>query len=228
MTDGSYRVLVACEFSNTVRDAFITEGFRAISCDLQPPENGPPHIKADVRTILDDGWDLMIAHPPCTYLCNSGVRWLYEKQDRWQKMIEGAVFFRNLLTADIPHIAVENPVMHKYARQVIGRSHDQSIQPYEFGHPESKRTCFWLRNLPELQPTEVLAEPEGGVWENQTPSGQNKLGPSDDRWKERSRFYEGIAEAMAEQWGAYLRNNATPVEPTSSPTQITLNGGESA
>jgi hypothetical protein len=190
------RVLVACEFSGIVRDAFIDEGFDAVSCDIRDAENGGPHIKDDVLTVLDDDWDMMVAHPPCTYLANSGVRWLYEKDGRWKDMIDGAVFFRKLLTADIPHIAVENPVMHKYGKKIIGRGHDQSIQPWQFGHGETKRICLWLENLPPLEPTEVVDGREARV---------HKMPPSDERSKERSRFFTGVAEAMATQWGKHLR-----------------------
>lgn len=195
------RVLVACEFTGTVRDAFRDRGHEAVSCDLKPSEEPGPHIQGDVRDVLDDGWDLMVAHPPCTYLCNSGVRWLHERESRWEKMERAAAFFRTLLEAPIPKVCIENPVPHGYAVEEIGRTYDQTIQPYEFGHPESKRTCFWLRNLPPVEPTNVLPEPEDGVWENQTPSGQNKLGPSDSRSEDRARTYEGVAEAMAERWG---------------------------
>lgn len=198
------RVLVACEFSGVVRDAFIKRGHDAISCDLLPTESSGPHMQGDILDCFagwDGYFDLMIAHPPCTYLANSGVHWLGRQEGREQKMIEAALFFKTLLNARIPRICIENPVMHKYAVDIIGRKHDQTIQPYEFGHPESKRTCLWLKNLPKLQPTNVLTKPESGKWENQTPSGQNKLGPSADRWKLRSITYQGIAEAMAEQWG---------------------------
>lgn len=195
MNTADYDVLVACEYSNIVRDAFIDAGYDAISCDTRPPENGEPHYQGDVYDILEDDWQLMIAHPPCTYLANSGVRWLHERDDRWQDMIDGAVFFRDLLTADIPHVAVENPVMHKYARKIIGRKQDQSIQPWEFGHGETKRICLWLEDLPELEPTDVVDGREARV---------HKMPPSDDRSKERSRFYTGIAEAMADQWGPVI------------------------
>jgi hypothetical protein len=198
-------ILVACEFSGIVRDAFREQGFDAVSCDLRETEKNPEyHIKRDVLKVLDRrDWDLMVAHPPCTYLSNSGVRWLYEKDERWQDMIKGAVFFRKLLNADITHIAVENPVMHKWAKKVIGEDYTQSVQPYEFGHPKSKRTCFWLKNLPRLEPTDIL-ERESGTWDNQTPSGQNKLGPGEDRAKKRSKFWPNMAEAMAKQWGDVL------------------------
>lgn len=193
------KVLVACEFSGTVRDAFLRRGHDAMSCDILPTESPGPHYQGDVLNILNDGWDLMVAHPPCTYLSNSGVSWLHRTPGRWALMEQGAEFFKRLLTADIPRIAVENPVMHKYAVEIIGRRQDQTIQPYQFGHPESKRTCLWLKGLPNLTPTDVLVKPDGG-WENQTPSGQNKLGPSADRWKLRSATYVGIANAMADQW----------------------------
>jgi hypothetical protein len=192
------RVLVACEFSGIVRDAFIDEGFDAVSCDIRDAENGGPHIKGDVMDVLDDGWDMMVAHPPCTYLANSGVRWLYEREERWKDMIDGAVFFRDLLTADIPYIAVENPVMHKYARKIVGTGHDQTVQPWQFGHGETKRICLWLKNLPELEPTNVVDGREARV---------HKMPPSDDRSKERSRFFPGVAEAMAKQWGNKCLSN---------------------
>lgn len=195
------RVLVACEYSGTVRDAFAALGHDAMSADLLPTETPGPHYQGDVMDVLEDGWDLMIAHPPCTYLANSGAHWLHRQEGRWASMEDGARFFRELLYAPIPRVAVENPVMHKYAIEIIGERQTQCIQPFEFGHPESKRTCLWLRGLWPLQPTEVLERPVSGHWENQTPSGQNKLGPSPDRWKIRSATYQGIADAMADQWG---------------------------
>jgi hypothetical protein len=194
-------VLVACEFSGIVRDAFIAAGHNAMSCDLLPTERPGPHYTGDVREVIGPEWDLMIAHPPCTYLANSGAHWLHRQEGRWEKMRAGAEFFRLLLDAPIPKIAIENPVMHKYAVAIVGRRQDQTIQPFEFGHPESKRTCLWLKNLPQLRSTEVLSKPDCGYWENQTPSGQNKLGPSPDRWKQRSTFYRGWADAMVAQWG---------------------------
>lgn len=197
------KVLIACEFSGIVRDAFTRAGHDAVSSDLLDTESEGPHYKGDVRDILYDGWDLMIAHPPCTFLANSGVRWLHTDRSRWAEMEKGALFFKELLNAPIDRIAIENPVMHKYAVEIIGRKHNQTIQPYEFGHPESKRTCLWLKNLPPLLPTDILTKEKGQVWDNQTPSGQNKLGPSPDRWKLRSTFYKGIADAMATQWGCY-------------------------
>lgn len=191
MTTGG-RVLVACEFSGTVRDAFIEAGHDAVSCDLLPTESPGPHIEGDVLDVLDRGWDLMVAHPPCTYLANSGVRWLYERDLRWQKLIEGAAFFRKLLNAPIPYVAVENPVMHKWARKIVGRGPDQTIQPWQFGHGETKAICLWLKRLPPLRPTKVVHGREARV---------HRMAPGEDRSKERSRFYEGVARAMADQWG---------------------------
>lgn len=187
------RVLVACEFSGTVRDAFIRAGHDAVSCDLLPTESPGPHIQGDVLDVLDGGWDLMVAHPPCTYLANSGVRWLYEVEKRWQHMIEGAAFLRRLLDARIPRIAIENPVIHKWARLVVGRGPDQTIQPWQFGHGETKAICLWLKNLPKLTPTNIVEGRKPRV---------HHASPGPERWKERSRFYRGIAEAFATQWGS--------------------------
>lgn len=186
------RVLVACEFSGIVRDAFLAVGHDAWSCDLRESETPGNHYQGDVRDMLDDGWDMMIAHPPCTYLTNAGVRWLHERPERWAQMIEGAVFFRDLWQADIPRVAIENPVMHRYAKQVIGRDFDQSLQPWQLGHGEVKRVCLWLRGLPHLTPTDVVDGREARV---------HRMPPGPDREKERSRFFAGIAVAMADQWG---------------------------
>jgi len=187
------KVLIACEFSGIVREAFIKKGYDAISCDLLDTEIPGPHYKGDIRDILNAGWDLMIAHPPCTHLAVSGARWFKDKQKEQAEALE---FIKLLLNAPIEKICLENPI------SIISthiRKPDQIIQPWMFGHPESKATCLWLKNLPKLIPTNVL--PKQKVWNNQTPSGQNKLGPSENRWKERSKTYTGIANAMAEQWG---------------------------
>ena len=186
------KVLVACEYSGRVRDAFIAQGHDAVSCDLLPTDSPGPHYEGDVFDIINDSWDLMIAHPPCTYLSNSGVRWLHKRPERWQQMKEGAEFFRALLDADIPRIAIENPIMHKYAVEIIGRRQDQVIQPWQFGHGESKATCLWLKGLQELEPTEIVEGREQKM---------HLLPPSKNRWKIRSTTYEGIAKAMSEQWG---------------------------
>lgn len=185
------RVLVACEFSGIVREAFRAKGHDAMSVDLLPSEKPGPHYEGDVLDVLDDGWDLMIAHPPCTHLAVSGARWFKEKQ---AEQTEALDFVRTLLDAPISKIALENPVSIISSKI---RKPDQVIQPWWFGEDASKRTCLWLKNLPLLVPTKPLVK---DLYANQTPSGQNKLGPSPDRWKERSRTYVGFAEAMADQW----------------------------
>lgn len=187
------RVLVGCEFSGTVRRAFRRLGHDAWSCDLLPAEDGGQHIQGDVRDVLGDGWDLAIFHPPCTHLAVSGARHFHRKQKEQAEALE---FVRALLDAPIQRIALENPVSVISSRI---RKPDQIIQPWQFGHPESKKTCLWLKNLHPLRHADVMRE--RGRWENQTPSGQNKLGPSPDRWKIRSKTYPGIACAMADQWG---------------------------
>jgi site-specific DNA-cytosine methylase len=197
------RVLVACEFSGTVRDAFLRRGHYALSCDLLPctSQTLGDHYEGDVRDVLDDGWDLMIAHPPCTYLSVSGMHWTVRGLRDPQLTEDALEFVRLLLNAPIKQIALENPVSVISSRI---RKPDQIIAPYEFGHDASKKTCLWLKNLPQLKATEII-KPRiiNGKkrWGNQTDSGQNKLTPSADRWKLRSKTYEGIAEAMATQWG---------------------------
>ena len=187
------RVLVACEFSGTVRDAFTERGHDAWSCDLLPSDTKGNHIIGDAFDVINGGqWDLMIAHPPCTYLCNSGVRWLHKDETRWDKMRAGAHFFKRLMNADINKIAVENPIMHKYAVEVIGRRQCQLVQPWQHGHGETKATGFWLKNLPKLNHSDIVDGREQRV---------HKMGPSPDRWKLRSTTYRGIAKAMALQWG---------------------------
>lgn len=190
--DVNVRVLVACEFSGIVRDAFIARGHQAISCDLLPSERPGLHYQGDVFALWREEFDLVIAHPPCTYLANSGVRWLRTKPDRIQVMKEAAKFFRLLLHWPCKRIAVENPIPHKYALEIIGRKYDQIVQPWMFGHGETKATCLWLKGLPKLTPTNIVDGRHGRVW---------REAPSPDRWKNRSRTYSGIAVAMAEQWG---------------------------
>ena len=185
------RVLIACEFSGIVREAFKARGHDAWSCDLLDTEIPGQHIRGDVLEILNNGWDLIIAHPPCTYLANSGVRWLHEIPGRFAKLKEALDFWKELFNAPIPKKVFENPIPHKYARVVMG-DYDQIIQPWQFGHPETKATCLWLYGLPKLEPTNVVDGREGRVW---------KEPPGPDRWKNRSRTYQGIANAMAEQWG---------------------------
>lgn len=196
------RVLVACEFSGTVRSAFEALGHDAWSCDLLPDEKrSNRHITGDVRDVLTDGWDLlMVAHPPCTRLCNSGVRWLTKAppgrslDEMWAELDEGAELFSTLWNAPISRIAIENPVMHRHAKERIVNYEPfaQSVQPWQFGHGETKRTCFWLKALPPLRPTNIVAGREARV---------HSMPPGPDRWRERSRFYPGIASAMAAQWG---------------------------
>lgn len=190
------RVLVACEYSGIVRDAFKKRGHDAISCDLLPTDKPGKHYQGDVFDIINDGFDLMIAHPPCTYLCNSGVCWLYKDESRWDKMRLGANFFKRLLNCSVPKIAVENPIMHKYAKEIIGINQTQIVHPWQFGHGETKATCLWLKNLPTLKPTNIVEGREQRL---------HKLPPSKDRWKIRSTTFQGIADAMAEQWGLHGR-----------------------
>lgn len=179
-------VLVACEFSGIVREAFRARGHYAVSCDLLPAEDGGLHIQGDVRDHLDEGWDLMVAHPPCTHLAVSGARWFREKR---REQAEALEFVRLLMDAPIPRIALENPVSIISSKI---RKPDQIIQPWQFGHGEMKATCLWLKNLPPLKPTRIVAGREQRVF---------RLPPGPNRWKERSRTYRGIANAMAEQWG---------------------------
>lgn len=183
-------ILVACEFSGVVRDAFRARGHDAVSCDLLPSERPGPHHQGDVLPLLRLRWDMVIAHPPCTRLCNSGVRWLHER-NLWAEMDEACRFFIACLSAAVPRVAVENPVMHRYARELIGRP-DFAIQPWEHGHPETKRTCWWTRGLPPLRPSRVVDGRAARV---------HRTAPGPDRWRERSRTLPGVAAAMADQWG---------------------------
>lgn len=181
------RVLVACEFSGTVRTAFRAKGHDAWSCDILPAEDqSPHHHHGDVTNILEDGWDLMIAHPPCTHLAVSGARWFPNKR---REQAEALDFVRTLLNAPIDRIALENPA------SIISthiRPSDQTIQPWQYGHGETKATCLWLKNLPPLQPTDIVDGREQRIW---------RMPPGPDRWRERSRTFPGIAAAMADQWG---------------------------
>lgn len=210
------RVLVACEFSGVVRRAFNAVGADAWSCDLLPAEDGSNrHYQCDVREILHLGWDLMmVAHPPCTRLCNSGVRWLHKPpagrslDDLWTELDEGAELFSALWNAPIDRVAIENPIMHRHAKERIRNYAPpaQTVQPWQFGHGETKATCLWLKNLPPLKPTQIVEGREQRV---------HRMPPGPDRWKERSRTFEGIAQAMADQWGC------------PSPVQVSLFGGGS-
>jgi hypothetical protein len=195
------KVLVACEYSGRVRDAFIKRGHTAMSCDLLPTDSSGPHYQGNVLDIINDGWDLMIAHPPCTYMTNSGVSWLHKDPTRWALLDDAAKFFNMLLDAPIKSIAIENPIMHKYAKERIGnRKQNQVIQPWMFGHMEQKGTCLWLKNLPLLQPTNNVKDAMMKLPNNER-QRLHYLPPSKDRWKLRSTTYQGIADAMAAQWG---------------------------
>ena len=181
------KVLIACEYSGVVRDAFIYAGHDAMSCDLLPTESVGPHYQGDVLDILDQGWDLMIAHPPCTHLAVSGARWFKDKK---QEQLDALAFVEKLLAAPIKKIALENPISIISSKI---RRPDQIIQPWQYGHGETKATCLWLKNLPKLTPTNIVEGREAKV---------HKMPPSKDRWKLRSLTYQGIADAMAKQWGA--------------------------
>ena len=179
------KVLVACEYSGTVRDAFIRAGHDAVSCDLLPTDVDGPHHQGDVLEIINDGWDLMIAHPPCTHLAVSGARWFKDKRKEQDEALE---FVRVLMNAPIERIAIENPISIISSRI---RKPDQIIQPWQFGHGETKATCLWLKNLPLLKPTNIVNGREARV---------HRMAPGPNRWKERSKTYEGIAEAFVQQW----------------------------
>jgi hypothetical protein len=184
-------ILVACAFTGVMRDALRRRRHYAVSCDLLPCETQGEHIQGDVRRQLAGGWDMMIAFPPCTYLCKSGVMWLYQRPDRWENMCQAGEFFRTLLDAPIEKIAIENPIPHRYALAAIGRKYDEIVEPWWFGDGETKATCFWLKNLPPLLATFI------------SPGRVHRLamlGESKGRASERSRTYLAMAEAMAEQW----------------------------
>lgn len=207
------RVLIGCETSGVVRRAFAARGHDAWSCDLLPAEDGSNrHIRCDVRELLNDEWDLLACfHPPCTRLCNSGVRWLHVPpagktlDDMWRELDEGAALFSAVWNAPIERVAVENPVMHKHAKARIEnyRQPAQTVQPWWFGEPAFKATSFYLRGLPALAPTSRLTPPRAGTDEHRAWSWVHRASPGPDRWKQRSRTFVGIAEAMANQWGGW-------------------------
>lgn len=197
------KVLIACEYSGRVRRAFAALGHDVWSADFEPSEDGSDrHYQGDCFDLIEQHqFDLMIAHPPCTYLTNSGVRWLHKDPSRWAKLDEGAAFFKRLWDAPIPKKVLENPIMHKYARERVGVNKHQVIQPWMFGHMEQKATCLWLHGVEPLKPTNIVKAEMMKL----THAERNRLhylSPGPDRWKERSRTYQGIADAMAAQWGA--------------------------
>lgn len=194
------RVLVGCEYSGRVRDAFIALGHDAISCDLLPTDSPGPHYQGDVFGIIDDGFDLGIFHPPCTRLANSGVRWLAER-DLWNEMRQAAEFYLRLRNCKIPKKCIENPVMHKYARELLGNTHRQVVQPWWFGEKTFKATGYELHGLPDLASTNKLEPPKPGTDEHKQWSWVHRCPPGPDRWKIRSTTPLGIAAAMALQWG---------------------------
>lgn len=214
MPSASLRVLIGCETSGVVRRAFAARGHDAWSCDLLPAEDGSNrHIVGDVRDLLGDGWDLLaVFHPPCTRLCNSGVRWLHTpppgrtKDEMWRDLDDGAALFSAVWNAPIERVAVENPVMHHHAKDRIVNYQPpaQTVQPWWFGDPAFKATSLYLRNLPNLQPTQRLDPPRPGTDEHRKWSAIHRAPPGPDRWKIRSRTFGGIADAMADQWGGAI------------------------
>jgi hypothetical protein len=199
--DGSrMRVLIACEYSGRVRDAFTRKGHFAMSADLLPSDRPGKHHQGSVMDIINDDWDLMIGHPPCTFMANSSAKHLYKdmkkengrNEKRWSAMKQGAEFFKSLWSAPIPKICLENPVMLGHAKKLIGVNQTQIIQPWQFGHGETKQTCLWLKGLEPLEPSSIVSGRDHRV---------HKMPPSADRWKLRSTTFQGIADAFADQWG---------------------------
>lgn len=208
------RVLIGCETSGEVRRAFLDRGFDAWSCDLLPADDGSNrHIVSDIRDLLDGGWHFMaVMHPPCTRLCNSGVRWLHKPprgrthEEMWAELDEGAALFSACWNADIPFVAVENPIMHRHAKERI-RNYEppaQTVQPWWFGETAFKATSLYLRNLPKLTATERLERPKAGTEAHKRWSAIHRASPGKDRWKTRSKTFTGIADAMGDQWGTHL------------------------
>lgn len=206
------KILIACEYSGTVRDAFRKLGHDAWSCDILPTDANPKyHIQCNVLEILNYRWDMMIAHPPCTYLSNSGVQHLKKDPGRYEKMLAGREFFMKLLYANIPRKCIENPVPHSYARLP---KYSQIIQPYHFGEEAQKKTCLWLVNLPLLIPTKIVDKGEVYIGKDGKSNGSKwyQLPPSSERWKYRSKTFQSIADAMANQWGDINYLESLPVQ----------------
>lgn len=202
------KILVACEESQAVTIELRKLGHEAYSCDIEPCSGGHPewHLQQDVTTLISNSWDMIIAHPPCTYLTNTGVCWLTGKKakpGRWENLKIGAEFFKKIMNSDCEKIAIENPIMHKYAIEIIGRKHDQLVQPWMFGHTEKKATCFWLKGLPHLIETNNVKE-EMQKLPKREQQRLHYLPPSKDRAKIRSKTYLGIAKAMADQWAGKI------------------------
>ena len=200
-------VLIACEYSGTVRDAFKTKGHYAMSCDLLPTDKPGRHYQGDIRDVLIDKsikWDLMIAHPECTYITNSGVCHLHKDAKRWVDLFNACEFFKLLLNANIDKICIENPIPHKYGASWIGKKYSQIVQPWMFGHMEQKATCLWLKNLPKLTETNNVKK-EMMLLPDNVRQRLHYLPPSPNRWKIRSTTYQGIADAMASQWAKYQK-----------------------
>jgi hypothetical protein len=201
------KILIACEASGRVRDAFLAKGHDAMSCDLKPTERPGPHRQGDVREILNDGWDMMIAHPVCKRLANSGVRWLHKPpkgktvEQMWEDLRAGAEFYKLLRDADIKKKCIENPIMHKYAKEIIRPGYRQVVQPWWFGEEVFKATGFELINLPDLAATNKLTPPKSGTEEHKAWSAIHRESPGPNREANRSRTFQGVADAMAEQWG---------------------------
>lgn len=198
-------ILIACETSGVVRDAWRRAGYDAISCDILPTETPGPHIQGDVTELLAEPWDLVIAHPPCTYLALSGVRWLHERPERWKSMRDGAEFFAKMFEFRTPLLCVENPIQHRYAVSAHGQGRqDQVIHPWQHGHAETKRTGLWLRGLPPLTPTDDVSDIMSAL-----PDAErhriHRIPPGPERWKARSRTYPGIAAAMVAHWAHLVR-----------------------
>jgi len=218
------RILVACEYSGIVRDAFAARGWDAWSCDLLPTERPGNHHQGDVRDVLYQDWDLLIAHPPCTYLSNSGVRWLYTPdgdrvEERWRELDAAAAFFNLFQHTEIPHVAIENPVMHRHGIERVGGRASQFVQPYHFGVMETKRTGLRLYNLPPLVPTHDVEAEMRALPKSQTHK-VHYASPGADRWKERSRTYECVAQAMADQWGPVVEDSVAALTDMVEPSTI--------
>lgn len=219
------KVLIACEFSGVVRREFRALGHDAYSCDLLPAEDDSPfHFQTDVRNVIDDSYDLLIGHPSCQYLCNSGVRWLWNKdgsrnEPRWTALNEATDFFLYFWNAPIKHICLENPIMHKYAKERIGIKQSCIVQPWMFGDKENKATCLWMKNLPSLIPTNNVKE----EMKNLSYKEKNKIHlmpPSPHRWKERSRTFPGIGKALATQFSSYIGHHCCDFKVKYNVTQL--------